>query len=483
MKFLHDENIRPSKLCSLAATGLCLLLIGKVSAADFSNPNGIFKREHFLDLLETRIEGKLFPGTGLDFSDPTHPVSRGQIVTWSSERKQRHALEGEQPTSIGAVSGEDEQPISHLTSMKVDSIDSSTFEQRVSSVAKRYSGSAGFLGIGASAGSANQQARSVLQTQQVRMLILESPARVVEQVDRTTLQMRQAPKKNGIEETLSQFVGSHGSHYVQDMTYGYVVTIAAKAQRKDKVASDTLEKNFSADFSLGSFSAAGSAGNATASRQRLKTSKIEFRLAVEAGQLMDRTTKQPRPVTYSDFDQIVSTLKGLANGDLYIVSSPVRLSAYSLRDILDPVEYPQLVAALTPPAPKPIEAGFGVPAGTILAWRPPIGTDTAKIVPPTGWALCNGEGVGAMKTPDLTGRFLRGYESTPEREGGSESHVHWTKATKAAEKSKAPLVYPRIARQKAIALQPADNLPPFYDVVYIMKLDESNKGDERKTAR
>lgn len=67
--------------------------------------------------------------------------------------------------------------------------------------------------------------------------------------------------------------------------------------------------------------------------------------------------------------------------------------------------------------------GLGVtPVGGIIMW--------SGSVPPTGWALCDGQATGGIQTPDLRGRFVIGAgagtgltERAPGQTGGEERHV------------------------------------------------------------
>lgn len=61
---------------------------------------------------------------------------------------------------------------------------------------------------------------------------------------------------------------------------------------------------------------------------------------------------------------------------------------------------------------------MGFPLKTIIAWH--------TVVIPDGWALCNGQTVNGIVTPNIVGRFPRGAASDGELKatGGAETHDH-----------------------------------------------------------
>ena len=134
-----------------------------------------------------------------------------------------------------------------------------------------------------------------------------------------------------------------------------------------------------------------------------------------------------------------------------------------------------------------------IPRGMILAWNY---TDADKnaagvVTPPSGWAICDGTTVGGVTTPDLKGRFILGEDATVirnSRTGGQEtvtlttnqipSHTHGYDVAASAIKagaagmSKAD-VYSNTVSGTTGAVGGGlshDNMPPYYVLVYIMKL-------------
>ena len=149
------------------------------------------------------------------------------------------------------------------------------------------------------------------------------------------------------------------------------------------------------------------------------------------------------------------------------------------------------------------------PKGIIIAWKPTAGVPTTE--PPSGWAICD----GTNSTPDLRGRFLLGSnpnggktDSYTVREvgqsGGSETHTLTTSEIPGHEHSYSDVYFSEhttvdrrgldildggnnklgtgdsdhdnsfIGKNKTTGSSGGgaahNNMPPFYSVIYIMKL-------------
>ena len=115
-----------------------------------------------------------------------------------------------------------------------------------------------------------------------------------------------------------------------------------------------------------------------------------------------------------------------------------------------------------------------------MAWHPTpdyikgLEADPSKgtIVTPSGWAICD----GTQGTPDLRGRFIRGAaEWRPTiASGGSETHTHGGQTqpntAKRGAHGGAGKGYNQPAEAHTHAIQADHHLPPYAEVVYIMKL-------------
>ena len=137
-----------------------------------------------------------------------------------------------------------------------------------------------------------------------------------------------------------------------------------------------------------------------------------------------------------------------------------------------------------------------IPRGMILAWNYTDAdiTNNGKVLnPPSGWAICDGTTVGGVTTPDLRNRFILGEDPTvttvnSARTGGAETvslninqipnHTHThdylsgTTTAGAAGMQKQDIYNSSSANGTSGVGegQPHENMPPYYVLVYIMKL-------------
>jgi hypothetical protein len=113
-----------------------------------------------------------------------------------------------------------------------------------------------------------------------------------------------------------------------------------------------------------------------------------------------------------------------------------------------------------------------LPPGSIVAWY-------GQSNPPDGWHICD----GTQGTPNLLNRFIRGAPSNsqPATTGGSDKHTHNVSITLGAGPSKgsdyrwgetpwANAPYPALSGNYTSLTDSQSNLPPYVDVVFIMKL-------------
>lgn len=117
-------------------------------------------------------------------------------------------------------------------------------------------------------------------------------------------------------------------------------------------------------------------------------------------------------------------------------------------------------------------AKYLLPRGTIVAWF-------GKEAVPSGWAICD----GTNGTPDLRQRFLRGGADTARSGvlGGNEVHAHQVTLAVSAGPSKGSdyrwgetpwrdVPNPALSGTYAANTPPQSNLPPYIEVVFIIKL-------------
>ncbi len=113
-----------------------------------------------------------------------------------------------------------------------------------------------------------------------------------------------------------------------------------------------------------------------------------------------------------------------------------------------------------------------IPKGTIIAWYAKQGAF------PRGWNVCD----GSNGTPDLRGRFIRGVSDIAEtgKTGGNTDHTHhyrWSVSEgnwKGSDKDWGQTPWaggpnPVKPQNHEADTDPASNLPPYVDVIYLMK--------------
>ena len=121
------------------------------------------------------------------------------------------------------------------------------------------------------------------------------------------------------------------------------------------------------------------------------------------------------------------------------------------------------------PPPKAIPISPGIPIGGVIAWTKSM-TNTPAL--PAGWVECNGQELSDLKCPyhgmiipNLNGaggkpqRFLRGNTETGAT-GGSPTHGHGGVRSQKYGNQRKPV---------AATIQ-ASNIPPFYEVTWIMRV-------------
>lgn len=273
-----------------------------------------------------------------------------------------------------------------------------------------------------------------------------------------------------------QFLLDFGSHYVSAIEYGYRLAIRGRIKEVDTKKTQSIKAAFKATFAGGG--AEGGVDGET--RKTLSSSSLELTLvATSGGFVYDGEVRTP---VLTGLDDILGTLKQLRSGELKIRGAPLQLTAQTYWNRLPP-EFELSRALLDdhgePPRPPQT---YGVPAGTVLAWRPleaSFFTDTRgekHLMPPLGWALCDGSG----GTPDLRNRFIYGTTDADQigTKAGVETHVHSGsvsantsgKSFKPGANFKGEIDAAAVGHSHGVTLDPASSLPPLVRLAFIIKL-------------
>jgi len=117
-----------------------------------------------------------------------------------------------------------------------------------------------------------------------------------------------------------------------------------------------------------------------------------------------------------------------------------------------------------------------IPMGAVMAWHPtPDRVKEGKIIPPSGWAICD----GANGTPDLRGRFIRGTSEWRQAvvTGGAETHNHKGATDQNGTYWQAHGggggAYNQVHPNHAHGIQADSSLPPYAQLIYIMKISDA----------
>ena len=285
---------------------------------------------------------------------------------------------------------------------------------------------------------------------------------------------RQPPVSEAIadsDEALLDFIGRYGSHYVSAIRYGLRIGIQGKLSTAKMESVQSFSTSFKASF--GSFSA--EAGVRNQQKQKLEQMSVDLLLEATSG------GHSGALLVMRGFDDIAEFLDRLKKGEIQFTVAPIELILKPYWPTLH-LEWVNIRAALDPSkgAFAPPGALYGVPKGTILAWRPTsdyvkgLEVEAPQIVAPDGWAICD----GTRGTPDLRHRFLFGTAGwTPAPiYGGSDQHNHGGSTGGNTEKrgahGGAGSSYHQPAEVHTHPITPDKHLPPYVEAVFIMKLDD-----------
>lgn len=402
-------------------------------------------------------------GDGVDLEDPMHPVKS----TYSAFRPDVENVSVAEEPKIGDVKSQD---IVNETIVFKESLD---VKEESDVLSQYFKASYGLSSVDQSYKTATKQQESyhtiyALLEHTGEAENLEQPA------------WHRNPESEMVGDPVKDkelFVARYGSHYVSAIKYGLRIGIQARLDKSATTKSSDLSVGFKAAF--GSFSV--EAGLRKEHEKKLEKMGVEILFEATSGGRTDKGL-----ITVRGFENINKLLDDIGTGKTQFLVAPIQvtLKPYwptlrrewkNTRLVLEPNEQENVVPA----------ANYGVPKGTIIPWYPTgeylMGLESESkevtIVAPDGWAICD----GTMGTSDLRDKFIR---CTSEHvglceTGGTKDHNHQGR-TGDIDKSKVPSNWwwrMGTPKQHSVTdvrhrhpIEPSEHLPPFINLVFIMKL-------------
>lgn len=255
-----------------------------------------------------------------------------------------------------------------------------------------------------------------------------------------------------------QFLQDYGSHYISKISFGYQIAFEAKVSKTQ--FSDETSFSGALSVAFGAFSASGSINMTEVNT--LKTKGVSITGRINCGGI-----SPDRPVIINSIEDLAEFMQSLSNGDRIIERGPFKIYLRSYFHKLS--DYPESRKLFTPTLNDAVKGVFGVPQGSIVAFYPPVETNIEDLLKdnkyywlPEGWVICN----GLNNTPNLIDKFIMGgNEETYRQVGGSVEHKHVEQQFVNWD-----LPIDMSGNTSGVFIHPANHLPPFYKLIYIMKL-------------
>jgi hypothetical protein len=274
------------------------------------------------------------------------------------------------------------------------------------------------------------------------------------------LTLKSKPPSEGFTGTDSErtynLLQTWGSHYVQNISFGYEIAFAASVSKSSYTRAIDFQASLQAAF--GGLSAGGGIDLSEVNKLTQAGVRIEGRIS--SGGI---TPDVPR--TFYTITDISRFLGQLEAGEIKIKRGPLKLFLQSYyAKFSDHQNTQRLISPLIYQSPK---SDFGVPSGTIIAFSPrtPISqNDTAQYGAnywiPQGWLICD----GTHGTPDLVERFILGsLADNIHQTGGSIMHEH------ILEQVQFDLPIDASHTRDGTRIYPAEHMPPYHRLIYLMK--------------
>jgi hypothetical protein len=408
---------------------------------------------------------KIVLGNGVDLEDPMHPIKSTYSVFAPEVEK---VLKAEEPKT-GAIKSQD---IINESIVFKESLD---VKEEGDVLSQYFKASYGLSSVNQSYNYATKQQKS----HHTIYALLEHSGEA-ESLMPTEVTWSRNPESEMVGDPVEDkklFVARYGSHYVDSIKYGLRIGIQAKVAKSATTSSSSLSAAFKASY--GSFSV--EAGVRKDHNKKLEEMGVEILFEATSGGRTDKGL-----VTVRGFESISKLLDDIGTGKTQFAVAPIQVTLRpywptlrrewkNTRIALEPKEEEFSVPA----------ANYGVPKGTIIPWYPTgeyikdLGSQSkaVTIVAPDGWAICDGK----MGTPDLRDKFIRGTsEHTGLHDGGGNTEHNHGGLTDDIDTKKVPGEWwwrMGTPKQHAVTdvrhrhpIKSAEHLPPFLNLVFIMKL-------------
>lgn len=203
-------------------------------------------------------------------------------------------------------------------------------------------------------------------------------------------------ESDSIELRWKKFASTYGTHWCRAVIYGFTLVVRVVAKKTVAISHSAFKADVEA--SLGNLRA----GVTVSSSSLLRENGVTVELTSVGGSYSP---------TLIGIEQVSSYFKKLGSHSLK--TGPIEVDLLWMRTLLG--GHPQVEELLYPSlhsTGSPASAPFGVPRGTVIAWRPSasdveFNTDgvAVAIKAPVGWEICNDP-----HSLNLVGRFIRGVD-------------------------------------------------------------------------